>query len=148
MVLGKRVLLNETPPNESRDSGWAQNVDNVKENFEDFPPFPTLVEILPRKKNLGLTDTDTFRTAYFLMRAQEVCKSRSLFVGQGGFLGLGSACCRAGDEVWIVKGGRAPLVLRPVSEGEYTSMGEAYIHGAMSLNFLRTGLHGDIINVI
>ena len=58
-------------------------------------------------------------------------------------LGTGARSLRAGDEVWILGGGKVPYVLRPVKkkadgesvvETKHRLIGEAYVHGLM---------HGD-----
>jgi hypothetical protein len=50
-----------------------------------------------------------------------------------GCLCLLPADARAGDQVWLVRGGRVPLVVRPHGEdGEaWELVGEAYVHGIM-----------------
>ncbi|KAG8669386.1 hypothetical protein FPOAC2_08715 [Fusarium poae] len=49
-----------------------------------------------------------------------------------GYLGMGLESCEIGDEVWIVAGSPAPLVMRTTDkENEYFVVGESYIHGVM-----------------
>ncbi|CAG2002012.1 unnamed protein product [Fusarium graminearum] len=49
-----------------------------------------------------------------------------------GYLGLGFDSCKIGDEVWVVAGSPAPVVMRSTDdENEYFMVGEAYVHGAM-----------------
>ena len=59
-----------------------------------------------------------------------------------GLMGLGSSGTQAGDQVYLLKGGRVPFVLRPVEpesgvggDGEATAkyrfIGECYVHGIM-----------------
>ncbi|EGX95782.1 ankyrin and HET domain protein [Cordyceps militaris CM01] len=49
-----------------------------------------------------------------------------------GYLGLVPRVTQAGDQVWLFAGGRTPYILRPTSQpGQYTFIGEAYIHGIM-----------------
>ncbi|KNG82102.1 Ankyrin and HET domain protein [Aspergillus nomiae NRRL 13137] len=57
---------------------------------------------------------------------------RRLFVTEKRYLGLGPASMLDGDEVWVVPGAGAALVLRPVEQGTFTLIGEAYVHGAMN----------------
>ncbi|KAF5678090.1 heterokaryon incompatibility 6 OR allele [Fusarium circinatum] len=57
---------------------------------------------------------------------------RRAFLTDTGYLGMGHDSTQAGDEVWIVSGSPAPLVLRKSAErNEYCLIGEAYVHGAM-----------------
>ena len=54
---------------------------------------------------------------------------------QKGLLGLGPYWAQPGDQVWVVAGGRTPLVLRPVPESKGSRaalVGEAYVHGIMN----------------
>jgi hypothetical protein len=73
---------------------------------------------------------------------------RRCFVTMSGYLGLGPEKMVNGDSVWILKGGRVPLVLRadeqatpyrgllPAENGEsrpvmHTLVGDCYVHGIM-----------------
>lgn len=61
---------------------------------------------------------------------------RKVFWTQSGRLGLGPASTRAGDELWILKVGRVPFILRPLWPGGggsqqgslYALVSECYIH--------------------
>jgi hypothetical protein len=48
-------------------------------------------------------------------------------------LGTGYLSIEAGDELWIVSGSPAPLVLRRTGalDNEFIIVGEAYVHGIM-----------------
>lgn len=46
-------------------------------------------------------------------------------------MGLAPAACRPGDKVAIIKGARAPFILRKRASGEYWNLGQAYIRGVM-----------------
>ncbi|KAF5714604.1 heterokaryon incompatibility 6 OR allele [Fusarium mundagurra] len=57
---------------------------------------------------------------------------RRAFLTDTGYLGMGHESTQAGDEVWIISGSPAPLVLRKsVETNEYCLIGESYVHGAM-----------------
>jgi hypothetical protein len=68
---------------------------------------------------------------------QSMVNDRRMFRSRGGLLGLGPAVCRRGDRIALLRGGRVPLVLRPVGNTTSTSaprwvlVGDAYIHGVM-----------------
>ena len=49
----------------------------------------------------------------------------------GSTLGTGQPSVRAGDEIWFLHGASAPVILRPLVNGSYRFMGEAYVHGVM-----------------
>lgn len=54
-----------------------------------------------------------------------------------GYLGLGPADSRPGDQIWLLAGGRTPYILRPLdsssTEGKkhFHFVGESYVHGIM-----------------
>ena len=54
-----------------------------------------------------------------------------MFRTDGNLLGMGSRSVEVGDEVWVLKGGNVPFVLRRVKEGVYRLVGDAYVHGIM-----------------
>lgn len=57
---------------------------------------------------------------------------RQIFATERGLLGMGSDCVQEGDQVWMLFGGRAPMVLRPTSDpSEFTILGDCYMHGFM-----------------
>ncbi len=67
---------------------------------------------------------------------QGVQFARHLFITANKRLGCGPKSARPGDEVWILAGGRVPYILRPAGDQEYELVGEAYVHGIM---------HGEVV---
>ena len=71
------------------------------------------------------------RTFLFAMRAA-IC-GRAIFVTQFGHTGLCEPTTRAGDEVWILHGGRVPFLLRPITlkvlngPPQYVFIGDCHI---------------------
>lgn len=63
--------------------------------------------------------------------ALQYCRNRRLFRNKDGMLGLGPLVAKTGDEVYVVKGGLVPLVIRDGS----TLAGECYLYGAMDGEF-------------
>jgi len=67
--------------------------------------------------------------------------NRHLLVTSKGFIGLGSPEVQEGDQVFVLKGGSPPFLLRPVtamqrasyhlSPASHTIVGPAYVHGIM-----------------
>jgi hypothetical protein len=51
---------------------------------------------------------------------------------EAGYLGVVPGESRLDDEVWLLKGGKMPMVLRKVDEGTYELVGDSYIHGVMN----------------
>lgn len=57
---------------------------------------------------------------------------RRLFLTKDGLLCLGPELAQSGDEVWIVRGSRVPVLLRKNMDGNgYNLIGETYVHGVM-----------------
>ncbi|KAM0324733.1 hypothetical protein ACHAPQ_008231 [Fusarium lateritium] len=56
------------------------------------------------------------------------------FLTDTGYLGAGYVSIEAGDELWIVSGSPAPMVLRKTGalDKEFIIVGEAYVHGIMN----------------
>ncbi|MBE3046757.1 HET domain-containing protein [Candidatus Bathyarchaeota archaeon] len=65
---------------------------------------------------------------------------RSLFVTEGGRVGLCLPHAKAGDEVWVVYGSKMPFVLRPAG-GAHSLVSDCYLQGAMYGEFVRGGTH-------
>ncbi|KAE8447897.1 hypothetical protein EG329_010126 [Mollisiaceae sp. DMI_Dod_QoI] len=63
---------------------------------------------------------------------------RRFFITDHGSFGLGPGSIEAGDEVWVVCGGKMPLVLRTRemdwqagNDAHYTLVGDCYVDGIM-----------------
>ncbi|KAK6956388.1 hypothetical protein Daesc_001665 [Daldinia eschscholtzii] len=72
---------------------------------------------------------------------------RKLFISKNGYIGLAPEDALEGDEIWVLDGGRLPLVLRPLgnrsekgSETEYTLVGDSYVHGIMDGEFVEASM--------
>ncbi|KAI4594283.1 hypothetical protein KJ359_008558 [Pestalotiopsis sp. 9143b] len=84
--------------------------------------------------------TDTSQREQYLQARNDACRNRRLFVTGDGLLGLGPEELRIGDEVNVLLGMQAPVVLRRIVDGDsesdanlckYTYLGQAYIHELM-----------------
>jgi len=57
---------------------------------------------------------------------------RRLYRTSDGFLGLGPVSAEVGDQIWMLRTGRVPFVLRGAGEpGQFRLVGETYLHGFM-----------------
>ncbi|KAJ4988146.1 ankyrin and het domain protein [Stagonosporopsis vannaccii] len=66
-------------------------------------------------------------------------RKRRLFRTRGSYLGTGSRSLKPGDEIWILRRGDLPFVLRPQPTfGHYRLVGEAFVYGIM---------HGEASNL-
>jgi hypothetical protein len=61
------------------------------------------------------------------------CKCKVFFATRSGYFGVAPASIRQGDEIVLVSGFQAPLVVRRINDGEntYRLMGPAYVLGLM-----------------
>ena len=67
--------------------------------------------------------SESFRVAY---------SCRRLFRTKKNYLGIAAESIEKGDAVWVLAGAAVPLVLRPVEDGGWKLVGEAYVHGIMN----------------
>ncbi|KAI0386940.1 HET-domain-containing protein [Hypomontagnella monticulosa] len=86
-------------------------------------------------------DTPVIRA--FLSHIGFLSSGRKLFISEKGYLGLAPEDAQDGDEIWILNGGRVPLILRPIREApveatqsDYTFVGDSYVHGIMDGEFV------------
>ncbi|EOA83728.1 uncharacterized protein SETTUDRAFT_32764 [Exserohilum turcica Et28A] len=56
---------------------------------------------------------------------------RGCFLTRRGRLGLGPRITQGGDQLWLPMGADTPFVLRPLDDGNFRVIGQAYLHGAM-----------------
>jgi hypothetical protein len=84
---------------------------------------------------------DAYRAA-----AKDVIGDRRLVLTSKGYLRLVAQSAGVGDQVWVLSGLSTPFVLRPLSNGRYSLMGEAYVHGIMCGEAVKAGgvQFGDI----
>ncbi|KAH8885913.1 hypothetical protein GQ53DRAFT_626498, partial [Thozetella sp. PMI_491] len=64
--------------------------------------------------------------------------NREFFVTENGYIGIGPAGMRPGDEAWSLIGGHVPFILRRSTQDgvksvyeSYQLVGESYVHGVM-----------------
>jgi hypothetical protein len=65
---------------------------------------------------------------------REASLGRRFFVTKKGYFGVGPAELEEGDEIYILAGGKVPLVLRPLPESQpntFELVGDCYVHGVM-----------------
>ncbi|KAG8162960.1 hypothetical protein KVR01_007438 [Diaporthe batatas] len=74
-------------------------------------------------------DEDAFGT--FCQRVLHSMATRRLFIADTGHVGCGESELCVGDVIAVVAGSSVPFLLRPISDGRYVLIGEAYVHGIM-----------------
>lgn len=65
---------------------------------------------------------------------------RRLFCTDRRWVGLGPACMQKGDRLAVLTGGPMPVILRPVTRGQYYFIGECYVYD------IATGQAYDILS--
>ncbi|KAF9871838.1 heterokaryon incompatibility protein [Colletotrichum karsti] len=106
-----------------------QSENNDSNAVDKSQPFITVDEALHRASQEGLpsrlADDPITKIVYFVTPGRQILKTQS------GLLGLAPCEAQIGDEIWLVKGGRMPLILRRSQAGSYVLVGEVYVHGIM-----------------
>ncbi|KAL6403390.1 heterokaryon incompatibility protein [Ilyonectria robusta] len=69
-------------------------------------------------------------TADMVYRLSKTLPGRAPYVTRKGYMGLGHRDLKAGEEIWLLEGGRTPFILWPGPTG-YRLVGETYVHGFM-----------------
>ena len=65
----------------------------------------------------------------YLMHAHEYVIGRSLFRMKEGYIGLAPEVAQVGDQVCVILGCDAPLILRPTLNKEWQVVGRCYVDG-------------------
>jgi hypothetical protein len=98
---------------------------------EDYKVYRMWVE------ELGDSDTPYWKSRHvqsYHTAFRAACSGRRFFVTKKGYFGIGPAELEVGDDIYILAGGRAPLVLRPLPESQpntFELVGDCYVHGVM-----------------
>ncbi|KAK3626292.1 hypothetical protein LTR56_019869 [Elasticomyces elasticus] len=106
-------------------------------NYSDSPRPLAVTELLasPQSVPVGPEDDANEPSSHTteIYREFEITMSgAALFTTALGFFGLGPTFMWPGDCVAVLFGGKAPFVLRPTGKlGEYTLVGQCYVHGIM-----------------
>lgn len=109
---------------------------------------------LPRR-NPPLTQNDLFKrlpapiaVPLDLERFAAVlrCSSRRLALTEDGFLGLVPECTLEGDEVAVLFGHSMPVVVRPLADGSYNFIGDAFVLGIMDGEVLDQPLQERVVD--
>lgn len=72
------------------------------------------------------------------------CIYRSFLVTEKRYLALGRNNARPGDIVVLLRGGNVPFILRPICNGYYHFIGEAYVHGIMDGSFVQNARRKEV----
>lgn len=107
---------------------------------ENFVPqvagYPVLSEFKSLLTRIAMMDDEEFEylewsTAerWVLEEILSCATGRQFFEGTEGFIGMVPSSAQEGDEIYVLLGLNVPLVVRPVEEGRFRVVGEAYVPG-------------------
>lgn len=99
----------------------------------------------------NIDDLKSLATAYpsvswedYMIPTATACHNRRLLFTNTGFWGLGpnAISCEGSDYICVFYGAKTPFMLRPLGEGRFKLVGEAYVQGLMggeAMEMLETG---------
>ena len=99
-------------------------------NYPDFAIWRKYIHrIIDTTQDAALEDS--LEGQKYLHHVDFAIKGRSFFTTVDGSIGLAPIATKPGDEVCILLGCKAPLVIRPCGDGSHKVVGECYIDGFM-----------------
>jgi hypothetical protein len=57
---------------------------------------------------------------------------RTLCITEKGYLGLFPLCCKPGDEIILLSGGKTPYLVRKTQRESWNFLGDCFVHGYMN----------------
>ena len=98
-------------------------------NFPDFQKSRAALLAILEPEEDGVLDTKPGTPAgVYCDYVWSLCRGRSFFTTEEGFIGLGPASTRSGDRICVLLGCPSPLILRPCGAMQYQVVGESYVH--------------------
>lgn len=79
-------------------------------------------------------------------------ENQTFFITKSGYIGIGPLSTRAGDRVWVFKGGNVPFVMRNFDDDQglcpkQCLIGDAYVHGIMDGEAMEGGPHIRTVHI-
>jgi hypothetical protein len=97
---------------------------SVVSSWEEMENIIELGEKLPKSMDIMIEQiAASFRSAYV---------GRRMFRTKENHLGIAAESIEADDQIWILPGAAAPMVLRKVDDENWKLVGEAYVYGIMN----------------
>jgi hypothetical protein len=121
---------------------WARFAIANRYNWLD-EEFPVWLGVNWPEDLAGLTQDDQLEAAFYNLRFSERylqslirLHSRRPFISRSGWVGLAPSHSNQGDRIVIFLGGRAAYILHHQYGSTYTLVGEAFVHGIMSGEYM------------
>ncbi|KAK4442000.1 heterokaryon incompatibility protein-domain-containing protein [Podospora aff. communis PSN243] len=131
------IALCMTRPSKTTSQKWKL-LDSKLASLGTRESLPTLADLREHNEAMGSTTPSTLK-AYEKFKKHPynqrpgVAWGRSLYTTKGGYLILTTIQAVPGDEIWLIRGCRTPVVLRKSSERDgYFILGQAYVNGIMN----------------
>ncbi|KAE8441123.1 hypothetical protein EG329_005835 [Mollisiaceae sp. DMI_Dod_QoI] len=132
-------LESQTPP--AHNSGLKSieallNNISARDTTGTIPTYQTIRQIIEtEKENVNFAGVNV-ENKFFAESFRLAYDGRRLFCtaedgSKGVLLGIGPESLKKWDEVWVIAGADVPMVLRPRGNGEWSLVGECYVHGIM-----------------
>jgi hypothetical protein len=117
---------------EQRTSRFA--LDLVHQMYNSLPT-PDAMPKFPQNLTKGTDEYNAIMNlaTHFARQIIPTILWTGLFFTEKGYLGLGSMDAKPYDEVWALRGAYGPFLLRPMDDGTFAVVGEAYVHGVLHL---------------
>jgi hypothetical protein len=133
-----RTLTGNVVVSSNRDRHyWYRPASEENKEDEDFNSWwDAVTDDIP----LGLNEGSGSRMGAFLENIKTAISRRRFFITRKGYIGNGPSDTQRGDEIFILCGGKMPLVLRKdpseiygYEKGPFHKLvGDAYVHGIMT----------------
>jgi hypothetical protein len=78
----------------------------------------------------------------------DIMAGRKPFITKQGYVGVGPANMQSGDLVCIFLGSGLPFLIRPLEEGRYILVGEAYVHGIVDGEFVEKNKSSEVFELV
>ncbi|PMD47176.1 HET-domain-containing protein [Hyaloscypha variabilis F] len=89
-------------------------------------------------------EKDEAYTRHFSNAAIMICLNRSFVTTSNGYLALVPRLTVPGHLVCVLRGGNVPFILKSREDGYFELVGEAYVHGIMDGEFVRSAQKDDV----
>ncbi|EUC36134.1 hypothetical protein COCCADRAFT_88942 [Bipolaris zeicola 26-R-13] len=114
------------------------NEDNATQHYYDFCAYRHAKSEDTRNPGTTENDSSTLPLSQDHKKGDEkrytaayLAESTRCFLTRDGRLGLGPRITEGGDQIWLPMGADTPFVLRPLCNGDFKILGQAYLHGVM-----------------
>ena len=115
---------------------------NVDAGYYNSEPVDPTSSSQPRRRRSLLDETDTTLNSGVENPWQTLTlgptRGRVAFITTTGHIGLAPHGTMEGDLIYVVLGASVPYVLRPLSQRDFSLIGEAYVQGIMRGEALQT----------